>query len=104
MTFWSDVEAAISAEAKVLEADVAKAMPFIKTVAVASAQQLGSAALQAVVAQAPLLISGQEKMSGALASVGSTLAAKGVAVGTADAQIAIQAAYNQLGLGKAPTV
>jgi len=103
-SFWSDVEAAIAAEATKLKAEVEAALPFIKTLVVATAQELGSAALQAVVAQAPLLISGQEKLSGAISSVGKTLAADGKAAALTDTQIAVQAAYNQLGLGKAPAV
>lgn len=104
MSFWSDVSAAISAEANKLKAEVEAALPFIKTLALATAHDLGTAALQAVVAQAPLLISGQEKLRGALSSVGQTLAADGKAAALADTQIAVQAAYNQLGLGKAPAI
>lgn len=104
MSFWSDVEAEIASEARRLEAQIIAVLPFVKQVVAADAKSLGAAALQAVIAQAPLLISGQEKMAGALSAVGTSLAASGKAVGLADAQIAIQAAYNQLGLGKAPAV
>lgn len=100
MSFWTDVEAAISAEIKVLEADVTKALPFIKTLAVATATELGQAALQAVVAQAPLVISGAEKLSGAISAVGQNLAATGKAAALSDTEIAVQAAYNALGLSK----
>lgn len=100
MSFWSEVEAAISAEAKIIEADVLKAMPFVKTLAVATAQELGKAALSAVVAAAPLLISGKEKLSTAIASVGQSLATSGKAAALSDIEIAVQAAYNQLGLSK----
>lgn len=100
MSFFTDIESAIVAEAKVLEADVVKALPFIEAVGKATAQELGTAALQAVLAQAPLVISGSEKLSAAVSSVGQTLAADGKAAALSDTEIAVQAAYNQLGLSK----
>lgn len=102
MSFWSDVGAAIAAEAKVLEADVVKALPFIKQVALATATELGQVALQSVLTAAPLLISGKEKLSTAVAATGQALANAGKAAALSDIEASVQASYNYLASTKAP--
>lgn len=96
MSFWTDLEAAIKAEEKVLEADIQKILPQIKTVVEADAVTVGKAALAAVIAQAPAVISGSEKLSAATSAVVTSVTASGKSILASTAETAVQTAYNIL--------
>lgn len=98
MSFWSDLGASITAEVKVLESQAIALVQHFKPMIEADAASLGKAAVAAVLAQAPLLISGQEKLSGAISSVSSTLAAQSKTAGLALIESAVQASYNAIGM------
>jgi|HubBroStandDraft_3_1064219.scaffolds.fasta_scaffold304989_1 hypothetical protein len=57
-------------------------------------EELGTLALDAVVAEAPKLISGQEKFSNAVTDVVQNVEAQGKPVLVQDAQMAVQGAYH----------
>ena len=104
MSFFTDLETALAKEVKVIEADVKAVDQYFGPVLLASAQELAQAALQAVLAQAPLLIAGKEKLSAATSSVLTTLGADGKQVAISDAEAAVQAAYNTVSQVVHPTV
>lgn len=95
-SFMSQLEAELAAGAKALETDIAGAAQFFGPVVTASAADLAQAALTAVLQQAPALISGQQKFSAATSAVVTSLGTAGKAVALADAQVAVQAAYNAI--------
>lgn len=98
MSFWTDVESAIAAQAKILLADIVAIGKFLKPLIIAGAAEIGQAALQAVIAQAPLVLSGSEKLSAAVASVKATLAASGKTAATSVIEAAVQEAHDQAAL------
>lgn len=98
MSFWTDLEASIAAEAKVLEADIVKAATFLKPLVEAAAADIGKAALQAVLQQAPAVLTGQEKLSAAVSSVKATLASAGKTAATSVIEAGVQEAYDQAAL------
>jgi hypothetical protein len=95
-SFFSSLGASISAGIKALGAEIQKFAAFMKPLLVASAEEIGTAALAQVLVQAPLVISGQEKMTAAVANVKTTLAASGKTAGLSLIQAAVQDAHDQL--------
>jgi hypothetical protein len=69
---------------------------FFKPVAVATAKELGQVALNAVVAEVPKVISGQEKFNSAVQNVKGTLLASGKSAALSLIEVAVQAAYEGL--------
>lgn len=96
MSFWTDFETAVEAEATKVWDKVVTLEHQLVPLVVAKAEEIASAALQAVLAQAPLLLSGQEKMSAAVAFVINLLATQGKAAAANLIEAAIQAVYNML--------
>lgn len=76
-----------------------KEEPIIVAEAEHVLRQLASLALSAVIAEAPKLISGQEKFGNAVASITQSVEASGKKVLIADAQLAVQAAFRTIQLG-----
>lgn len=100
MSFWSDFEGALGTAVKAAEADVVAAAKYLSPMLVASGQEVAQAALGAVLAQAPSVLSGSEKLSVATASVVNTLAASSKSVAASVAMAAVQAAYNAIAPAK----
>lgn len=96
MSFFASLSSAISAGIKALGAELAKFAATIKPVVVAEASVLGQAALEAVLAEAPKLISGQEKLTSAVTNVQATLTAAGKTASLTVIQAAVQDAHDQL--------
>lgn len=96
MSFFSSLSASISAGIKALGAELTKFAALIKPVIVAEAHEVGQLALEAVMAQAPLVIGGQEKLGAAITSVQGTLAKTGKTAGLAIIQAAVQEAHDLL--------
>lgn len=96
MSFWTDFETAIKAEASKVLAQVEALAVKLKPLAIATAEDVATIALGAVMQQAPLVISGTEKLAAATASVINTLATQGKSVAVANAQAAVQVTYNAL--------
>lgn len=94
MSFWTDLETAVKANLVKVEAELVTIGKAIKPVIVASAEEVGQAALSAVLAQAPLVITGQEKLSAATNSVVASVTANGKSVLASTAETAVQTAYN----------
>lgn len=94
MSFWTDLENTIKADLVKVEATLVAVGKAIKPVVEASAEEVGSAALSAVLAQAPLVITGQEKLAAATNSVVATVTANGKSVLASTAETAVQTAYN----------
>jgi hypothetical protein len=98
MNFFASLSASISAGIKALGAELQKFASFLKPLVIATAEEVGQAALQEVLVQAPLVISGQEKMNAAVANVKTTLASTGKAASLTLIQAAVQEAHDQLAL------
>lgn len=96
MSFWTDFDTALESALVKAETAVKAAYQYFKPMVEAGAAEVATAALNAVLAQAPLVITGGEKLSAATASVVSTLATTGKAVATSVAEAAVQAAVNKL--------
>ena len=103
MSFWTDFQTALSGFVTKAEAEVKAAVQYLTPMVEAGAEEVAGAALTAVLAQAPLVISGQEKLNAATASVVSTLASTGKSVAVNLAETAVQAAYNQIAPVKVAT-
>lgn len=101
MSFWSDFTAALSKAADEAKTEVEAAIQYFTPMVEAGAEQVAGAALTAVLQQAPLVITGSEKLSAATASVVSTLATQGKSVAVNIAETAVQAAVNKLAPVKA---
>ena len=100
MSFWSDFSAFLDKEYQQAKTAVEGIWQFIKPMAVAGANEVAAAALQAVIQEAPKVISGEEKLASATSTVVAALAAKGKSVGINIAESAVQAAYNLLATSK----
>jgi transketolase len=96
MSFWTNFETALQGAIHKAEAEAQAALKYFTPMVVAGAEEVATAALTAVLQQAPLVIAGSEKLSAATASVVSTLASSGKAVGVGIAETAVQAAVNAL--------
>lgn len=102
MSFWTSLESELTAAIKSLGPQITAAANYFKPMVQASAQELAQVALQAVLAQAPAVISGQQKLSNATSQVLTTLGTAGKTVAVADATAAIQAAYNAVSAAAHP--
>lgn len=96
MSFWTDFEASVKAEFVKLEATFAGIAAQIKPVVEIAAEELGTIALNAVAAEAPKLISGQDKLSNAVNTVVASVQTQGKAVLASTATTAVQTAYTIL--------
>ena len=96
MSFWTDFEASLQKAVTAAKAEIAAAAQYFIPRVEAGAEQVATAALNAALAQAPLLISGAEKLSAATASVVSTIASTGKTVAVNIAETAVQAAVDKL--------
>ncbi len=94
MSFWTDLENSIISAAKAAEAKIAAAIQFFKPLALATAEELGTIALNAVLAEAPAVISGQEKLGSAINSVKTQLLSQGKTAGLGLIETAVQAAHD----------
>jgi len=103
MSFWTDFENAVVAKAKAFEAQLEAALKDIPQLVEAGAEEIANAAWAAVLAQAPLLISGKLKLKDATAAVVSALAAAGKSVGIQVAEAAVQSIVNKLSGMKSST-
>jgi hypothetical protein len=96
MSFWTDFEASIHTAIINTWAEIEKIGTLIKPMAIATAEDVATIALGAVMQQAPLVLSGSIKLANATASVISTLASQGKSVVASQAEAAVQATYNEL--------
>lgn len=96
MSFWTDFDAFLSKAVTAAKTEVEAVAQYFTPMVEAGAEEVATTALQAVLAQAPLVIAGTEKLSAATASVVSTLASAGKSVAVNIAQTAVQAAVNKL--------
>lgn len=103
MSFWTNLETAIEADVKAAEAEIVKIATAIKPLLIASAEELGNIALQAVLTQATSVVSGQEKLNAAVSTVVTTLATAGKAVAVSTAEAAVQVAYNTVSASLTPS-
>ena len=102
MSFWSDFTAELDKVFVAAKTEIAAGFKFITPMVEAGAEEVASAALTAVLQQAPLVIAGSEKLSAATASVVSTLASQGKAVAINIAETAVQGVVNKLATSTAP--
>lgn len=96
MSFWTDFTTALSGYVAKAETEIKAVEQYLEPLEVAGADEVASAALTAVLQQAPQVLSGTEKLSAATASVVSTLATAGKSVAVNIAETAVQAAYNTI--------
>ncbi len=96
MTSLAQLEAFLKAEAAKLGPAINAIAKFFKPLIVASLEEIATAALNAVMLQAPKVASGEEKFSAAVSDVVTSLGTTGKAVGSALAETAVQTAYNTL--------
>jgi len=96
LSFFSSLSAAISAGIKALGDGLANLAAHIKPLVIATGEELGQAALAAVLQHAPLVMTGQEKLDSAIATVKTGLAAQGKSAALTVIQSAIQEAYDEL--------
>jgi hypothetical protein len=93
-TFWSEFDTELTVLVNDAKAEIAKVATSLRPLVAAGAQEVASAAFAAVLTQAPLVLSGTEKLSAATSNVVSTLAASGKSVAVGIAQTAVQSAYS----------
>lgn len=95
-TWFANLEAEAAAKLQALGTEAEKVIESVGTVVVADVeaafQELGTLALNAVLAEAPKVLSGAEKFGSAVTSVVQAVEASGKAVLVQDAQMAVQAA------------
>lgn len=95
--FLQNLETQIETAAKALWSKivaVADAIePIVETAVEDTIEDLGTIAMNAVITQAPLVISGTEKFGAAVTSVVQTVEAAGKTIPEQNAQVAVQAAY-----------
>lgn len=103
MSFWTDFSSALSKAVVVAKADIEAVAQYFKPMLITSAEELGEIALQAVLAEAPKVISGAEKLSNATSTVLTDLGAAGKKVAISDATTAVQAAYTEVSNSLHPT-
>jgi hypothetical protein len=92
--FFTEVETSIKAEWAKIEPELIAVFKAAEPYVLATAEELGMIAMQAVAGQATLTISGAEKFSVAVSNVITTLATQGKAVTLSNAAAAVQAAFN----------
>ena len=96
MSFWTNFEIELTKVVAAAKVEIAAAAAYFAPKLEAGAEEVASAALAAVLTQAPLVISGSEKLSAATSSVVSTIASTGKTVAVNIAETAVQAAVNKL--------
>jgi hypothetical protein len=96
MSFWTDFEHFIKDALDKIGDEVVHLVTLIKPIVVAGAEEVATAALNAVMAEAPKVISGAEKFDSAVSNVVTGLAGRGKAVAATVAAAAVQTAYNEL--------
>lgn len=96
MSFWTDFDAALNKAVALAKAELVAVAHYFAPKLEAGAEEVATVALQAVLAQAPALISGSEKLSAATSAVVSAIAASGKTVAVNIAETAVQAAVNKL--------
>ena len=94
MTSLAQLEAWLKSEAAKIGPAINAAAAFFKPMVIAAAEEVATAALNAVMAQAPKVISGEEKFNAAVSDVVTSLGTVGKSVGSALASTAVQSAYN----------
>lgn len=104
--FWQQFEAAVSNGTHALLAQLQALGAKLKPLVEATAEELATVALNAVMAEVPKVLSGQEKLNSATANIVNGLAAQGKTIGAAAAQAAAQTSYNFLSaaLNKPPVM
>lgn len=100
--FFTELEAELAAGVKAIAVQITAAAHFFKPILAATAAELAQVALQAVLQQAPLVLSGQQKFSAASSTVLTKLGAAGKQAAIADVQVAVQAAYNAIAAAAHP--
>lgn len=96
MSFWTDFETELNKAVALAKVEITAAAQYFKPRLEAGADIVATAALQAVLTQAPLLITGAEKLSAATSSVVSAVSASGKTVAVTIAETAVQAAVDKL--------
>lgn len=96
MSFWTDFEKYVHTAVQSVSAEILLIAHKIKPLVVASADELAHLAVKAVIAEAPKVISGQEKLASAVSNLVTTLAKAGKSVAATTAEAAIQVAYNEI--------
>ena len=96
MSFWNDFETFLKNAINAVGNTLGSIAVHIKPILVAGAEEVATAALNAVMAEAPKVISGSEKFDSAVSNVVTGLASRGKSVGIAVASAAVQTAYNEL--------
>lgn len=96
MSFWTDFDTELNKAVAVAKTEIAAALQWFKPRVEAGAEEIATVALQAVLAQAPLLISGQVKLSNATSAIVSAVTVSGKTIAVNIAETAVQAAVNKL--------
>lgn len=96
MSFWTDFESFVKTAIKNIESELVTIATKIKPLLIAGAEELATAALNAVVSEAPKVVSGAEKFDSAVSTVVTGLAGRGKSVAATVAAAAVQTAYNEL--------
>jgi hypothetical protein len=103
-SFWASLWAGFQSEFVKIEATLkplaAKLLPMLE----ATGEEVATVALNAVAAQAPLVLSGQVKLSAATSAVISTLASQGKSITATNAEAAVQSSFNFLSAILNPTI
>jgi hypothetical protein len=96
MTSWAQLEAFLKMEAAKIGPAINAIAQFFKPMAVASLEEIATAALNSVMAEAPKVLAGTEKFANAVSNVITTAGQNGKVVAASLAETAVQAAYNTL--------
>lgn len=96
MSFWNDFDLFLKNALKAVGDGIKNFATLIKPVVQAGAEEIATAALNAVMAEAPKVISGSEKFDSAVSNVVTGLSSRGKAVAVSVAAAAVQTAYNEL--------
>lgn len=96
MSFWTDFDKFLKDAINAISNELGHFADLIKPLLIAGAEEIATSALNAVMAEAPKVISGSEKFDSAVNNVVTGLASRGKAVGVAVAAAAVQTAYNEL--------
>jgi hypothetical protein len=92
----TSIETAVSGWIATAKADAIAIFKKEEPIIEASAEELASFALQAVVTQGSAALTGSEKLSAAVQNVVSSVAASGKTVAITDATTAVQAVFDKL--------
>lgn len=94
MSFFSNIETAIEAEIKKVEADLAPLWPKVKALVQATETEIANVAVPAVIAQISSIATGAQKFDAAVASVLTTLGGQGKSAVLNLVQGTVQLVYN----------